>query len=233
MSKALAWIRKSKGRDDDIGLEDQREEVGGVARQLVEEVETLDLGVHTGFSSMTRENDAETLLDENELVQDAVERLGEGEFEFLVAYDDSRLCRDDYFSIIKYACTQGDCEIVYVADVDEDDLTFDLKRRIERETKEEEIAKSKRALEKKQELGHDLGPPKLGMEYNTEKTRQVPGEDFEKVERIFELRGAGESYTAIAETVGVSVGAAHKVVERREWYAERSDSESIRLAASR
>ena len=53
MSKALAWIRKSKGNDDDVGLEDQRENVPALAAELADEVEKLDLGVQTGFSSMT------------------------------------------------------------------------------------------------------------------------------------------------------------------------------------
>jgi len=52
-----------------------------------------------------------------------------------VAWDDRRICRDEYFSVVQYAATQGDAEIVYVGDVNEDDLTFDLKRRIERDTK--------------------------------------------------------------------------------------------------
>jgi len=49
MSKVLAWIRKSKGADDDIGLERQRERVSKLAEELAAEVDTLDLGVQTGF----------------------------------------------------------------------------------------------------------------------------------------------------------------------------------------
>jgi len=44
MSKALAWIRKSKGDDEDIGLEEQRELVRGLAEEVAGEVEVLDLG---------------------------------------------------------------------------------------------------------------------------------------------------------------------------------------------
>ncbi len=34
MSKALAWMRMSKGSDDDIGLEDQHELVHGLANEF-------------------------------------------------------------------------------------------------------------------------------------------------------------------------------------------------------
>jgi len=49
MSKALAWIRKSKGDDEDIGLEEQRELVRGLAEEVAGEVEVLDLGIHTQY----------------------------------------------------------------------------------------------------------------------------------------------------------------------------------------
>jgi len=49
MSKALAWIRKSKGDDEDIGLEEQRELVRGLAEEVAGEVEVLDPGIHTQY----------------------------------------------------------------------------------------------------------------------------------------------------------------------------------------
>jgi len=108
MSKALAWIRKSKGSDDDIGLEDQREKIPALAGELADEVERLDLGVHTGFSSMTRD-DPSGLLDQNEEVLNTVKRIRNGEIDFLAAWDDRRVCRDEYYTIVEYACKKGDC----------------------------------------------------------------------------------------------------------------------------
>lgn len=49
MSRALAWIRKSKGKESDVGLEEQRELVRALADDLTDEAELLDLVVHTGF----------------------------------------------------------------------------------------------------------------------------------------------------------------------------------------
>ncbi|MDB2245189.1 hypothetical protein PM076_14600 [Halorubrum ezzemoulense] len=77
MSRALAWIRKSKGDDDDVGLEEQREVVPSLAAELADEVERLDLGVHTSFSTMTRDDEAD-LLDQNERVTERVDELQSG-----------------------------------------------------------------------------------------------------------------------------------------------------------
>lgn len=218
MSKALAWIRKSKGSDDDIGLEDQREMVPTLANELAGNVEKLDLGVHTGFSSMTRDEPS-GLLDQHNDVLDAVERIRIGEYDYLTAWDDRRICRDEYFTIIEYACKQGDCEIVYVGDVADDDLAFDLKRRIERDTKEEEIRKAKRALRIKKERGDDLGRPRFGYTYNTAKTVQIPDDDeFERALQVIHLRDEGGTYSEIENATGVSQGTIANILSRREEY---------------
>jgi len=220
MSKALAWVRKSKGDDSDIGLQEQREVVGALAADLADDVVTLDLGVHTGFSSMTRDDPA-GLLDQNERVTERVDELEAGAYDYLVAYDDRRVCRDEYFSVIQYAATKGDAEIVYVGDVNEDDLTFDLKRRIERDTKEEEIDKSRRAIERRKEQGYDHGRPRFGMTYDDRGEYQVPGEEFGTVLDIFRHDRNDKSRREIASAVDVPVATVHRVLDRREWYVKR------------
>jgi DNA invertase Pin-like site-specific DNA recombinase len=220
MSKALAWIRKSKGDDSDIGLEEQRELVAALAADVADEVDTLDLGVHTGFSTMTRD-DPGGLLDQNERVQERVSELEAGEYSHLVALDDRRICRDEYFSVIQYAAEQGDAEIVYVGDVNEDDLTFDLKRRIERDTKEEEIEKSRQAIERRKEQGYDHGRPRFGMTYDASGEYQVPSEEFDTVLEILRLDNLGKSRREIADEVSVAISTVQNVIQRREWYIER------------
>lgn len=220
MSRALAWVRKSKGDDSDIGLQEQRDVVGALANDLAADVVTLDLGVHTGFSSMTRDDPA-GLLDQNERVTERVDELEAGRFDYLVAYDDRRVCRDEYFSVIQYAATKGDAEIVYVGDVNEDDLTFDLKRRIERDTKEEEIDKSRRAIERRQEQGFDHGRPRFGMTYDDAGQYQVPGEEFDTVLDIFRQDRNDKSRREIAAAVEVPVATVQRVLDRREWYVKR------------
>ncbi|MFC7238911.1 resolvase [Saliphagus sp. GCM10025317] len=231
MSKALVWIRKSKGSDDDIGLEDQREKVKALADEIADEREILDLGVHTGFSSMTRDEPA-GLLDQNDRVTNTVERIRNGEHQYLVAWDDRRVCRDEYFTIIEYACKQGDCEIVYYADVDEDDLTFDLKRRIERDTKEEEIRKAKRALKIKKERGDDFGRPRFGYTYNAEKTQQIPDtQEFQRALRVIQLRDRGKTYAAINNETCVPEGTIANILGRRDEYLKEAEEREIILDA--
>lgn len=150
MSRALVWIRKSKRDDDDIGLEEQREVVPGPAAELADEMERLDLGVHTRFSTMTRDDES-GLLDQNERATERIDELRSGRFDYLIALDDCRVCRDEYLRVIQYATGQGNTEIVYVGEVNENDLTFDLKRRIERDSKEEEIEKARRAIERRKQ----------------------------------------------------------------------------------
>ena len=110
MSKAPAWIRKSKGDDDDVGPEDQRELVQGFAKDAADEVEVLDLWIHTGFSTMTRDNSA-GLLDKNDRVQVCVSDLEAGEYSHLVVWDDRRICRDEHFSVIQYQYLTKHCQL--------------------------------------------------------------------------------------------------------------------------
>jgi len=224
MSKVLAWIRKSKGADDDIGLESQRERVSKLAEELAAEVDTLDLGVQTGFSTLSRNREAPTTwLDEHPEVQQAVSDLRAGKYDYLVALDDRRICRDDYIAVIEHAATAGDCEFRYVRDVADDDLAYDIHRRVERETKEEEIEKAKQALERRKERGYDHGRPRFGMTYDENSHYQIPGEEFDTVMKILKLRREGSSYPKISERVDVPVSTAKRVVDRREWYIERTD----------
>jgi len=220
MTKALAWIRKSKGDDSDIGLEEQRRLVDQLADQLADETDTLDLGVQTGFSSMTRDGD--DLLDHRDDVTNFVSRVRAGEYDYLVAYDDRRICRDGYFEVIRHACVEGDCQLAYVAEVAEDDLTHDIKRRVERDTKEEEIQKARDAIEARKKKGYDHGRPKFGMEYDADGHYQVPGERFDEVLEVLRLRESGLSFPQIEAEMGISKSTVQNIVDRREWYEARA-----------
>jgi DNA invertase Pin-like site-specific DNA recombinase len=226
MTRSLAWIRKSKGNDDDIGLVEQRNGTCRLARQLTptwDHVDVLDLGIQTGFSSLSRDNDASQLLDERADVKNALKALRKGAYDYVAAWDDRRICRDGYFEVIRHAANQGGAELVYVADVAQDELTHDLKRRIERDTKEEEIKKSRQAIEARKERGYDHGRPKFGMTYDDAGHYQVPGEDFETVMEILQRRADGETFAAIADAVGEAESTVRNVFDREEWYRNRAE----------
>lgn len=221
MTRALAWIRKSKGSDDAVGLAEQREHVAALAADRAEDVTTLDLGVHTGFSSMTRGGDG--LLDQHPAVRERVDELRAGRYDYIVAWDDRRICRDEYLSVIQYAATEGEATFEYVADVPDDELTFDIKRRVERDTKEEEIDKSRRAVERRIADGYDHGRPRFGMTYDDAGQYQVPGEEFDTVLEIFRRDRRDQTRREIADAVDVPVGTVQNVLDRREWYVEREE----------
>lgn len=225
MSKAIAWIRKSKGSDDDIGLELQREEVRDLADDLADDVDVLDLGVQTGFSTLSRQDAG--MLDDREDVQNIVDDIEAGVYDFLVAFDDRRICRDNYLNVIEHACVQGDCELVFVSDdVADDDLAYDIHRRVERETKQEEIRKSKAAIEERQKRGMWQGAPPFGLQFDENGEYLVPSERYEDALEIFD-RVDGETYGEIADDLDISTGTITNIRERgREFYEERGNLKS-------
>jgi len=117
--------------------------------------------------------------------------------------------------------------------VADDDLTFDIKRRIERDTKEEEIKKAKRALQIKKERGDDLGRPRFGYTYNAEKTQQVPeNPEFKRALRVIRLRDDGDTYASINDETGVSEGTISNILDRREEYLADAKEHDMALDAN-
>lgn len=84
-----------------------------------------------------------------------------------------------------------------------------------------EIEKAIESVEERIEAGHDHGRPRFGMRYNDDGTRQVPGERFDTVERIWQLRDEGLSMGDISDAVGVSKSVVHGVISDKDWYQER------------
>ncbi|CCQ32221.1 Resolvase domain protein [Halorhabdus tiamatea SARL4B] len=225
MKRALAWIRKSKGSDDDVGLELQREEVHALAEELGDEVDTLDLGVQTGFSTLTRDPDASTTwIDQHLDVQDTVEELRSGAYDVLVAFDDRRVARDEYFSVIEHAAVQGGCDVAFVSDdVETDDLAFDIQRRVERKTKDEEIKKSKAAVKEKQENGHFHGTVPFGLAFTADKMHlEKHPVEWDQLLDAIERRENGETLASIADDIGTSAPTVSRMTNRGvEWYEEK------------
>lgn len=231
MTTALAWIRSSQGSDDDLGLEDQRELVPELAHEVADAVEMFDLGIHSGFSTMTRDDDS-GLLDQNPDVREVVDRVREGEFDVIVALDDRRICRDEYLNVIEYAAKQGGAEFAFVLDVPEDDMAYDIRQRVERETKEEEIRKAKRAVQRRQEQGLWQGPPPFGFTFEESGRYLVKNDDFEVAQEVIMLKETHDrSYSEIEDDLGVSTSTAWRIVnERREMYESPETHSAVRVS---
>ncbi len=229
MSKALAWIRKSEGSEDDIGLELQREQVKDRANELADDVDELDLGVHTGFSRLSEDHLPlkDTFIDTNPRVQDALERLRNGEYDYLVALDDTRIARDGYLKVVRHACVKGGCEIEHVEDVPSG-MTYAVQRVVELWVKLKEIQKSHKAKQRMKEEGRPDGRAPFGFQYSKDGTELVVDEnEFDTALKIIELDEQGESQRGISREIDPSRATVRSVLDDKERYLRAADSVTV------
>lgn len=230
MSRAVAFIRKSQGDEDDVSLQLQRSRVGALAEELADDVDEIDLGVHTGFSIHMRP-DSEDRIDTNEKVLGLLEDLRVGTYDWLCAWDDTRLARDQFFWELKRAAIVGGCELAFVEEQPDDELTFRVQRAVESDVKRREIQKSKAALEQRREQGHDQGRPPYGMTYDSAGERWIPdrenenGErsDFQKALDVITARENGLSWREVAAETDVHKDTARNIWDRRERYLAEAE----------
>lgn len=231
MSRAVAFIRKSQGNEDDVSLQLQRSRVGALAADLADDIEWIDLGIHTGFSIHMR-TDSDDRIDTNEKLLGLLEALRAGTYDWLCAWDDTRLARDQFFWELKRAAIVGGCELALVQDPPEDELTFRVQRAVESDVKRREIQKPKVALEEREQQGHDQGRPPYRMTYDAAGERWIPdrvnenGErsDFQKALDVINARRNGLSWRNIAAETGVHKDTARNIWDRRERYPEEAGS---------
>jgi DNA invertase Pin-like site-specific DNA recombinase len=219
-SRAVAFIRKSQGGDDDVSLELQRERVPEKAAELADDVERIDLGVHTGFS-VHMKGEGEERIDNNDDVLQLLESLRAGDYDYLVSWDDTRLARDQFFWELKRAAVVGGCELRYIDPPPEDELTHRVQRAVESDVKRREIKKSHEAMERRRERGDDEGRPPFGLQFDDDGRRWVPdreGGEFADALDVIELRDDGVSWRNIADETGVNTSTARRIYDRRDRY---------------
>ena len=227
MTDVVRVIRQSQGTEDSISLKQQRNNTQELAEKLgADSLDTIDLGNTSGFSLFYKNPDDER-LDSNPEVQDMISGLRAGNWDYLIAHDDTRIARDEYFSVIQHAALVGGCEFRFVSDVPDDRLTFRIQRVVEAETKAKEIEKSKAAVEHRREKGYYHGTPPFGLEFDSEGEYLVKDVgEWPIVERVFELRERGLSYRDISDEIGtISKSGVGKIVrDNRELYLTRLDA---------
>jgi DNA invertase Pin-like site-specific DNA recombinase len=235
MSDVVRVIRQSQGTEDSISLQQQRENTRELASELgAESLDTVDLKNHSGFS-LFRKSKNDERLDTHPEVQNLIDGLREGKWDYLLAHDDTRLARDEFYSVINHAALVGDCEVRFVADVPDDRLTFRIQRIVAAEAKTREIEKSKAAVEHRREQGYHHGGTPFGLKFdeNGEFLMKDMGE-WPVVKRVFRLREEGMSYRDIADEVGVisKSGVGKIVKENRETYLTRLDATHPAVSAA-
>jgi len=223
MTEVATLVRQSQGSEDSISLELQREQT--IARGLElgdDDPHQVDLGVHTGFSIFVKQRDQER-IDNNEEVLNLLDRLGAGEFDYLVAHDDTRIARDQFYWVLVWHARRGDCSVEFIEDVPSDDLTFRVGRVVEAEMKRKEIEKSREAKRRRREQGMYEGGVPLGLMFDEHGEYLVRDpEEWPTVEAVFEKLAEGYTYSEIVEDVdGISsTGTITKLKKRRDRYEE-------------
>lgn len=223
-SKALVWIRKSEGDDNDIGLQLQREKLPQQAEEIADDYDVLDLGIHTGYSRLSKSTlpNKDQFIDQHPEVQDAINRIEDGEYDAIVAWDDTRISRDGFLEKIRMAAVVGDAEIQYAGEVAEEGMARDINRAVERHVKLQEARKAIEAKNEREDRGLPDGRPPHGLRYNADSTELVPDpEEIEDVEDVFQMRESGASWREIGEETGVSKDTARRIyVENRDQYSK-------------
>lgn len=220
--RVLFVIRQSQGEDDDTAsLRFQRKVVPRLARDVAgdwEHVDSLDLGVHTGYSIHSRDRD-DTRIDANPDVVQALQRVEEGVYAFIVGLDDARLARDDYFAEWKRVAALGDAEFVFFEDGAEvGTLTHDVRRKVEEHIKAWELEKALAALSDREREGKWNHEPPTGLEFDAKRDYLQPGENYYKCLQVLVMRDAGESWSTIADRVGMSRSTVRNIYGRAQMY---------------
>jgi len=230
MSRAAAFIRKSQGEEDDVSLDIQRDQVPATAAAAAgidaDDVELIDLGVHTGFSIHMKAEDEER-IDSNPEVEQLLSDLRTGRYDALAAYDDTRLARDQFYWELKRAAIVGDCELVFVESPPDDSLTFRVQRAVESDVKRREIQKSQEALTAREERGDDHGRPPFGLQYDDAGRRWVPDREsgeFRTALEVIRSRADGDSWRQIEDDTGVTTGTARRIIDRKERYLSEAEA---------
>lgn len=221
MSSAVRVLRSSQGEEDKVGLDVQDEETREIADNLDTEItRTIDLGIHTAFSAFVRGPDSDNRIDANEEIQQLIEELHAGEYDYLIAHDDSRIARDDFFFVIHYACIMGGAEMVFSDGIDLDSLEFRVKRVVEQHVKQEEIRKSKKARARRRDNGGREGTPPIGLDWDDDSHSWIPDDNFETVLRAISLKDAGLTHRDVVDEIDIigSTGTVTNIMDRREDY---------------
>lgn len=220
--RVLYVIRQSQGEDDDTAsLRFQRKVVPRLARDVAQDwahVDALDLGVHTGYSIHTRDPDGDR-IDANQDVLDALYRVEEGIYAFIVALDDARLARDDYFAEWKRRAKIGDAEFLFFEDSAEvGSMEHDVRRTVEKHVKKWELEKALAALSDRESEGKWNHEPPTGLEFDAKRDYLQPGENYYACLQVLVMRGSGESWSTIADRVGMSRSTVRSIYGRAPMY---------------
>lgn len=119
---------------------------------------------------------------------------------------------------IEFESVEGDLSF----DKTEEEMFTIIKSYMDKMEREKTNAKIKATYEKKKQRGDHMGPKPTGLTYNNKKTKFIPGENFDKVKKAFQLRiDENKSYYKIEEETGIPHGTLHRMMnDNLDYYLE-------------
>jgi len=226
MTDVVTVVRQSQGTDDSVSLKLQREKTNELAVELGDEDPAcVDLGVRTGFSIFMHGNHSGERIDGDEKVLTLLDDLTDGTYDHLVAWDDTRLSRDQFYWVLRWHAIQGGTEFHFVEDQPDDDLTFRVQRAVESEVKMKEIQKTKEAMQHREDQGFDHGRPPIGFRYDDAGEKWVPDREgrFEDVVDAIQMVEDGATYADVEERLDIASSTMSGVMNRRERYLQAAE----------
>lgn len=220
MTDCWGYVRLSQqGRDTSI--EKQKESLRKYcSNNDLNLVTTLNDGKNTSGFDTNREK-----------YQTLIERIDAGKVGAVVVRDRARLSRDfDERLRLITMFRQTGCELHVVeagGKIEIENVQTAAMEAVhagmDHAKKMAEIERTRDAVEERMSEDYDHGPPRFGMRYREDGQYQEPADNFEKVEKIWQLREDGCSYSEIEKQLGVPSSTAQRVVENRDWYIKREE----------
>lgn len=213
-----AWGYVRLSQEGDASIEEQKESIRQYAR-------THELNLQTTRNDGSKTSGFNADRDEYQLIR---EKIRDGGFDVLISRDRARLSRDfdDRLSLLSdLRENEVEWHVVEVGgplglhDVQQAGIEC-LHAMMDHVKKKVEIERSKKAVQKRLDNGYYQGKPPYGLEFDDDGQYLVPGDDFEHVLTIFELREEGLSYNKIAKKVPVAATTVSNILDRQEMYAE-------------
>jgi len=223
MTNVVTVVRQSQGADDSVSLELQREKTTELAADLGDEnPDRVDLGVRTGFSIFMHGDHSGERIDGDERMLTLLDDLIGGVYDHLVAWDDTRLSRDQFYWVLRWHAIQGGTEFHFVEDHPEDDLTFRVQRAVESEVKMKEIQKTKQAIQHREEQGFDQGRPPIGFRFDDAGEQWVPDRErrFPDVINAIRMIDEGSTYREVEQELEIAPSTMSHIMNRREQYLQ-------------
>lgn len=230
MSKAAIVVRQSQGEDDSVSLTIQREAGERLADELEADPGFFDLGVHTGFSSLSEDVDVGEGIDDHPKIVDLLDRLRDGEFDYLLSYDDTRLCRDGFYNELKRAAVRNGAELGFAdPDIEEGTLGHGVKREVEKWVKRQEKEKARKAVRYRIENGYWQGGIPTGTQMDDEKKYLEPADGFEDVLRVLAWKDNDSTHREVLNEVESisSTSTVTSILERRDLYEDLAEEHDI------